>query len=143
MSVLHQSYQTGENVPKWIVILRVVLGLSLILKAYNFFTNVELKQYFAGTGFLNNASWLISVIPWIHLIGGILIVIGLFTRIASLVQIPILFGAVILVNLKSGAADLPFSILILVLVIVFAFIGGGYFSLDDTYRGAVVKNEQS
>lgn len=136
MGLLHQSYQTGENVPKWIVILRIVLGLSLMLKAYNFFRDqVELTQNFAETEFLSKLDWAIAYIPWIHLIGGLLILVGLFTRLASLIQIPILFGAVIFVNLKqTGGSDLPFSFLILVLVIAFSFVGGGYLSLDEAYR---------
>ena len=140
MGLLHQSYQTGENVPKWIFILRIVLGLSLILKAYNFFTNTQLETYFTESGFLQSAGWLVAVIPWIHLIGGILIMVGLFTRLASLVQIPILFGAVIFVNLKSGGiADLPFSFLILVLVIVFSFVGGGAYSMDNSFRKPIAQ----
>ena len=54
MGLLHQTYQTGENVPKWIFVLRIVVGLSLILKAYSFFNNPAILQNaFAGstTGF--------------------------------------------------------------------------------------------
>ncbi|MEO7524273.1 MAG: DoxX family protein [Ferruginibacter sp.] len=134
--MLHQTYQTGENVPKWIFVLRIVVGLSLILKAYTFFNNPEiLNNSFANSGFLKSTNFLIPLVPWINLIGGILLTVGLFTRLAALVQIPLMFGAVLFVNLKDTAtADLPFSFLILVLVVVFSFIGGGYFSLDDLYR---------
>lgn len=136
MGLLHQSYRTGENVPKWIFILRIVVGLSLILKAYTFFVKPEILQNsFANSGFLKATDFLIPVVPWVNLIGGILLTVGLFTRLAALVQIPLMFGAVLFVNLKDTAtADLPFSFLILVLVVVFSFIGSGSFSLDDTYR---------
>ncbi len=139
MGLLHQSYSTGENVPKWVVILRIVLGFSLLLKGVKFISqSSELQSHFADISILKSMPWLISVIPWVHIIGGILIVLGLFTRIASLVQVPILFGAVILVNLKGGlyggVSELPFSLIVLVLVIVFSFIGGGYLSLDDKFR---------
>ena len=141
MGLLHQSYQTGENVPKWIFILRIVVGVCLILKAYQFFNNSQaLENAFAGSGFLSATAWLIPLIPWINLIGGILLLVGLFTRLAALVQIPLMFGAVLFVNLKDTAtADLPFSFLILVLVVVFSFIGGGYLSVDDMYRKPLVK----
>lgn len=140
MGLLHQTYQTGENVPKWIFILRIVVGLSLILKAYNFFNNREvLENAFHGSGFLSSTSWLIPLIPWVNLVGGIMLVVGLFTRLAAMVQIPLMFGAVLFVNLKDTAtADLPFSFLILVLVIVFSFVGGGYFSLDNAYRKPIL-----
>lgn len=141
MGLLHQSYQTGENVPKWVFILRIVVGLSLILKAYTFFNNpVILQNSFAASGVLQSTDFLIPIVPWVNLIGGILLVVGLFTRLAALVQIPLMFGAVLFVNLKDTAtADLPFSFLILVLVVVFSFIGGGYFSLDDAYRKPLVQ----
>ncbi len=138
MGIMHQSYRTGENVPKWIVILRVVLGISLILKAFTFFNNkAELAKYFSEDSFLKNMVWLIDYVPWVHVVGGILILVGFFTRLASLVQIPILFGAVVFVNMKQGVgsgSDLPFSFLILVLVIAFSFVGGGYMSMDNTFR---------
>lgn len=145
MGVLHQSYETGENVPKWIFILRFVLGLSLILKGYNFIKdNQQLQHSFAESGFLKNATWLISVIPWLHLIGGILILVGLFTRLASVIQIPILFGAVIFVNLKdTGGADLPFSFLILVLVVVFTFVGAGNLSMDNSFRKPLIDDRNN
>ncbi len=141
MSLLHQSYQTGENVPKWVFILRIVVGLALILKAYTFFNNPTiLNNAFANSGILKSTNFLIPLVPWVNLIGGILLTVGLFTRLAALVQIPLMFGAVLFVNLKDTAtADLPFSFLILVLVVVFSFIGGGYFSLDDAYRKPLAK----
>ncbi len=63
-----------------------------------------------------------------------MIVIGLFTRIAALLQIPILIGAIIFVNTKSGVysgeSDLLFSIIVLVLLIFFLIEGGGPYSVD-------------
>jgi uncharacterized membrane protein YphA (DoxX/SURF4 family) len=145
MGIMHQSYRTGENVPKWIVILRVVLGISLILKAITFFNNAgDLEKSFAENSMLKDLTWLMGVIPWVHLIGGILILVGFFTRLAALIQIPILFGALIFVNLKEGFyatnSDLPFSFMILVLVIAFSFVGGGYMSLDNVYRKPLDQN---
>lgn len=143
MGLLHQSYQTGENVPKWIFILRIVVGVSLMFKAYTFFKNPEILQNaFAGSGFLSQTAWMIPIVPWVNLIGGVMLTVGLFTRLAALAQIPFMFGAVLFVNLKdTTTADLPFSFLILVLVVVFSFIGAGGFSLDDTYRKPLVKPE--
>jgi uncharacterized membrane protein YphA (DoxX/SURF4 family) len=94
---------------------------------------------------LKNALWMISVLPWIHLIGGILIIVGLFTRLASIIQLPILIGAVFFVNLKNGLygdqSDLPLSILVLVLVIFFSIEGSGYISLDYVLRKPIEKEE--
>jgi putative oxidoreductase len=146
MGIMHQSYRTGENVPKWIVVLRIVLGLSLIYKGIMFFNNAgALQEYFTTIDILKNFTWTTAFIPWVHIIGGVLILFGLFTRLASLLQIPILFGALIFVNLKDGVytnnSDLPFSFMILVLVIAFSFVGGGYLSLDDAWRKPLPEKE--
>lgn len=147
MSLLHQSYKTDENLPRWIVVIRLVLGASLIFKAIKFFNNSqELTSYFQESSMLKNLAWAIPVIPWIHIIGGILIIVGLFTRLASFVQLPVLIVAVFFINLKNGLyggeSDLPLSILVLVLTIFFSFEGAGYYGLDNIWRKPLEKSEQ-
>jgi len=67
-----------------------------------------------------------------------LIFLGLFTRLFSLIQVPILLGAIVFVNMtesaKGAQSELPFSFLMLVLVIVFFIEGGGFMSLDNYVR---------
>lgn len=73
-----------------------------------------------------------------------MILAGLFTRLSCLIQIPVLFGAVILVNIKqdvySGESDLLFSFVILVLLIFFFVEGGGPLSLDNFLRNPLKKD---
>jgi hypothetical protein len=72
------------------------------------------------------------------LLGGVFIVIGLFTRLAVLFQIPILVGAIIFVNAKQGVyqgqSNLFFSIVVLVFLLVFLIQGSGKTSLDRVWR---------
>jgi putative oxidoreductase len=74
----------------------------------------------------------------VHLIGGLLIAIGLITRVAILFQLPILLGAVLLMNSHSGMFDAyaqgGVTILTLVLLFVFLVIGSGPFSMDEYMR---------
>jgi len=100
MGMLHQLQQWSiTHHPKWLVVLRVALGLSLMLKGISFVSNnVTLQLLLRGTSF-EAQNWLITVIPWVHLLGGFFIVIGLFTRWAVLAQLPILLGAVFFINL--------------------------------------------
>jgi uncharacterized membrane protein YphA (DoxX/SURF4 family) len=69
-----------------------------------------------------------------HLIGGALLAVGLYTRLAALVQIPVLVGAVTLVHWQDGllSADqsLEFSVLVLFLLVLVALFGAGPWSLD-------------
>lgn len=125
--------------PKWLVILRVVLGLLLFIKGVGFIqNNVLLSDVVSQTEFIKKATWLTTIIPWLHLLGGSFILAGLFTRLSCLVQIPIVFGAVLFVNVKqglfAGGSDLPFSIIILMLLVFFFVEGGGPLSLDNFLR---------
>jgi len=99
-----------------------------------------LQQIIDESSSLNNFTWLPQVITWAHLLGGFLIVVGLFTRLACLLQIPILLGAIIFVHVKNGFisfnTDLIFSIFILLLLIVFFIEGGGKISLDQYFKTA-------
>lgn len=146
MSLLHQMNEwSSRHHPKWLVILRVVLGLCLFLKGLGFIQNdVILSGLIFQTSFIQKASWLNTLIPWLHLLGGAMILAGLFTRFWCLVQIPILLGAVIFVNAKKGVfageSDLLFPIIILILLIFFFIEGGGPLSLDNFLRNPSKKN---
>ena len=140
MSLMHQMNEwSSKHHPKWLVVLRVVLGLCLFLKGVSFIeNNVMLSNVISQTSFIKNAGWLTTIIPWLHLLGGSLILAGIFTRLSCLVQIPILLGAIIFVNVKqgfyAGGSDLLFSIIILMLLIFFFIEGGGPLSLDNFLR---------
>jgi putative oxidoreductase len=139
MGFAHQieSWSYRHN-PKWLVVLRAGLGLCLFIKGIQFIYNsVLLDQIFADS-LLSRFEWISTALPFIHLLGGALIIAGLFTRFFCLVHIPILLGAVFLVNIQqgffSGGTDLLFSLIILLLLCFFLVEGGGYFSLDHAFR---------
>lgn len=140
MSLMHQMNEwSSKHHPKWLVVLRVALGICLFLKGLGFIqNNVELTSYFSETSYFQTATWLNTVIPWIHLLGGSMIIVGLFTRLWTLVQIPILLGAVFFVNAKTGVfageSDLMFAIIVLVLLVFFFIEGGGPISLDNYFK---------
>ena len=150
MSLLHQKSWSGKNIPHWVVTVRVVLGVCLIYKGYDFLQHKDqLDTFFAETNMIKNFIWMIKLLPWIHIIGGLMILVGLLTRFMCLIQIPIVLGAVVFVNVRSGLdegasgaeSELPFSFLILVLVIVFVIEGGGYLSLDNFIRKPIKPDE--
>ncbi len=139
MSLLHQINEWGnKHHPKWLVAIRVVLGFCLFIKGFGFIRDQTLlSNLITQTAFSGQASWLATVIPWVHLLGGSLIIVGLLTRLSVLAQIPILIGAVFFVNVRLGlyatGSDLLFSIIILLLLIFFLIEGGGPISLDSYF----------
>ena len=74
-----------------------------------------------------------------HLLGGPLIAFGLVTRIMCAIQLPLLVGAVALVNFKEfqsagSRLELEISIIVLIGLIVFMIFGAGKFSIDEKRR---------
>jgi uncharacterized membrane protein YphA (DoxX/SURF4 family) len=124
--------------PRWLVFLRVILGVCLILKGISFMSDtVHLESLLAETSINNLSGWIAIVITWLHLLGGFFIIVGLFTRVTTLLLIPILLGAVLLVNLPKGifapGSEFGFSLAVLILLIVFFIEGGGRLSLDNYF----------
>jgi putative oxidoreductase len=145
MSLLHQMNEwSSKHHPKWLVVLRAALGLCLFIKGVGFIqNNVILTEIVSQTAIIQKAGWLNTLIPWLHLLGGAMILVGLFTRFWCLVQIPILIGAILFVNVKqglfAGESDLLFSIIVLILLVFFFIEGGGPLSLDSFLRNPAKK----
>lgn len=127
--------QNHEDVFKDLV--RMYLGVGLFVKGLYFMSHRnELDQLL---GQLDNAAFAQAaaahyVIP-VHIVGGLLLAIGLLTRLAALLQIPILLGAVFYVYLPQMALidprqNLEFSALVLFLLLLVVAFGPGRLSVD-------------
>ncbi len=125
----------NDNRDMAIEALRIYLGISLLIKGINFLSDPEqAAQYMDMTnlpffGFLS-----IHVVAIVHIACGFLLAIGLITRVAALIQVPLLLGAVFFVHLQQGmfsrGQDLEYVILVLLLLLVFVVYGGGQLSVD-------------
>jgi uncharacterized membrane protein YphA (DoxX/SURF4 family) len=75
---------------------------------------------------------LMHYIIFAHIAGGGLIAVGLLTRVACIIQIPILLGALILVrwNIMQHFSEFFLALFTLILLCYFLIIGSGPWSLD-------------
>ena len=112
----------------WIDVLRMILGIGLIAKGFLFMANISALYNNLELHFGIVASGAAFMIAGIHLLAGFLILIGLATRLACLVQIPILIGAIILLNINSTSTEIVSSVAAFLLLIFFAIRGSGKFS---------------
>jgi putative oxidoreductase len=133
-----EKWSMAHN-PRWLVFIRVALGISLLLKGVLFISNTaDLGTIISGSAVINSSNWLGFIITWAHLFGGFLIIIGLLTRWAVLINIPILIGAILFVNAPkgvfAGGSELGFSIIVLLLLLLFFVEGGGHYSLDRYFQ---------
>ena len=132
---LKKSIATPNGNQVLLLIVRISLGLALFVKGISFIrNNVTLNRIFEASLVLKEYLWLKTLIPWFHLLGGALIIVGLFTRIIAISQITILICAIIFANsangLFNGERVWPVILPLLLLLIVFLIYGGGYYSLD-------------
>src|SRR4051812_42693481 len=73
---------------------RIYLGVGLIFKGISFVNHPEALASLHGT----SLETLAPIVPYVHIVGGALLAIGLLARLAAIVNIPILFAAVFLVH---------------------------------------------
>ncbi|MHA4807207.1 DoxX family protein [Flavitalea flava] len=135
----HIQDWSATHHPRWLVVLRIGLGLCLFAKGILFMSNsVYLEELIARTPMAEYSGWLPILITCANLLGGFLLIVGLLTRWAALIQIPILLGAIIFINAQKGSglvngSELSMAIVVLVLLIVFLVEGGGPLSLDSYF----------
>jgi putative oxidoreductase len=142
MSVITNVERWGNSHrPGFLDLFRIALGLFITFKGLFFITHMhELENTTAGVNMWFAGAFLSHYVIFAHILAGPLIVVGLFTRIACLIQIPILIGAVILVNAPKGLfsvgnhMELEISLIVLVGLIVFMIFGAGRFSIDAKRR---------
>ncbi|WP_026896849.1 DoxX family membrane protein [Daejeonella oryzae] len=124
---------------KWLDVIRIILGIIILLKGISFVSDTSvLKELFVQNSVYSFsglvAMSLTHIVAFAHLAGGILIILGLLTRFAVVVQIPVLLGAVFFVNISQGFSplnsELWLSVLVLFLLILFWIVGSGPYSVD-------------
>ncbi|MDP4212975.1 MAG: DoxX family protein [Bacteroidota bacterium] len=140
MTITNVTEKTNEQ-PRWLTIVRAALGLILIYKGVSFIRGTAvLKSMIQQTGvemFSQNSDTLVFVITFFNLLGGLFIAVGLFTRTCSIVLIPLLIIADFFVNIKAvnnNIFELILSIIVLLLLVLFAVKGSGALSADEYFR---------
>lgn len=116
-------------------LIRAFLGVALFVRGVILASDPAAITTLAGE---DKIYWWYSYITVAHIIGGFSLAVGLLTRLGSLLQIPVLFGAVFLVHLKQGllsvGQSLELSVLVLVLLLIHFVFGGGSLSVDNSLK---------
>jgi putative oxidoreductase len=118
-------------------LLRLILGIVYIMHAYLavvVFGPAGMIDYQAKNGvpFAEIGTWYLIVA---HGLGGIFLVLGLFTRWAALANVPVMVGALLFVHLKNGfwahsrPSGYEYVLVLAVVSLAVAMIGGGALTL--------------
>ena len=133
-----------QQIAKWehprhkilVLVLRVILGLIITFKGIVFINNFEyLDSLLRHSTFSAGISFWLYYIVFAHLLGGIFIIVGLLTRVAVLIQVPVLAGAVFFINpWEHGFAlngEFALSLLVLCMLLYFLIMGPGEISMEN------------
>jgi putative oxidoreductase len=118
-------------------LLRLILGVVYIMHAYLAVVVLGPAGMIAyqaknGVPFAEIGTWYLILA---HGLGGIFLVLGLFTRWAALANVPVMVGALLFVHLKNGfwahtkPSGYEYVLVLLVVSLAVAMIGGGALTL--------------
>ena len=133
MGIIKKLNKWANRHTNWpIDILRMALGLFLVVKGFQFVGNSQkLYDRVESADSLAGSIVAIHYIAPAHLVGGLLIFVGLLTRWASIAQIPILIGAIIVnLSVENQNTELLLSVITLLLCLFFTLYGSGKRSAD-------------
>src|SRR5579859_2958028 len=106
MNLVQRMEHWGDrHHPQWLDYLRIALGVFLCYKGVQFLSNMGamLDLMTNKMSFGSFTSVLMSnYISFAHILGGILLILGVLTRFACILQIPILLGAIFFINLSPN-----------------------------------------
>ena len=136
-AVLKLESWADHHHPKWIDLLRVVLGIIFIVKGVALIEHREQVIQMMEKSNIDLFTFSLSsqyVIAF-DLAGGLFIAIGLLTRLIALFQLPIIVLSIIFINYHQNLfalnSELGYLVLILALVLFFLFYGSGPISVDN------------
>lgn len=137
MNLINRVEHWGDrHHPQWLDYFRIALGIIILAKGISFVNDQDaVRRLIEQTNFQLSIWGAVHYVVFTHLVGGLFIILGFQTRLASLLLFPILFGAVFFINITNGFSflnsELWLSIVVLITLIVFVVMGSGKYSLDN------------
>lgn len=130
-----------RTVPYGLFLLRVTLGLLFLahagLKIF-VFTPAGTAQFFASLGLPGVLAYLTIAV---EVIGGVALILGVMTRVAALVLVPVLLGAIVTVHGPAGffftnaGGGWEYLALWIVALVALALAGDGAYALRPSRNG--------
>ncbi|MBZ5570984.1 MAG: DoxX family protein [Acidobacteriia bacterium] len=124
--------------PLALVALRLVLGIIMVGHGYGKVFHGGLAQHVARVSSLGLPGWLAYPSAFAEFFGGILVILGLFTRCASLAIMIDMGVAIWKIHWKNGLlakGGTEFPLTLATIAFVLIFFGAGPIALDAIRRG--------
>jgi putative oxidoreductase len=135
MNTLENFWEYGDkHHPIWMDFIRIVLGAAFLIKGIQFLVNPLSGLEESTRAFLSIGA--MHYIVFAHIVGGLMIMLGLATRIAIIVQLPILVWAIFAAGSTVGVAyaGMAYIAIKLALSLLILFYGSGPLSVDAYWK---------
>lgn len=117
------------------VILRLALGLSMAVHGYQkVVPHAALHNFSTYVTTLGLPAWLGVVSAYTEFLGGILVLLGLFTRFASALIAINMLVALITVGIHQGFGIYNYIFALVAIAVMLTVYGGGTLSIDRKLR---------
>ncbi|MBR9999125.1 MAG: DoxX family protein [Cyclobacteriaceae bacterium] len=121
--------------PMWLDIIRIFLGIAIFIKGIFFIQNSDALLEIMQNSQIKGWAFIVEhQVAFTYLVGGILIAMGLLTRVAIAFSLLVFFGSIFCYVTQTGFfsvySDLAFSVIVFVLLIFYMILGPGKFSVD-------------
>ena len=133
------EYWGDRHHPRWMDIVRIALGIFLCYKGIDFLDNMsDLVGLMSSQASAGDFTYVLAghYVVFAHILGGILLVFGVLTRFACIIQLPVLLGAVFFVGTNKEMLrpynELFLTIIVLLLLVYFLVAGNGPWSVKVT-----------
>lgn len=125
--------------PMWLDIIRIFLGIAIFIKGIYFIQNSDALLEIMQSSRIKGWTFIVEhQVAFTYLVGGILIAMGLLTRVAIAFALLVFFGSIFCYITNTGFfsvySDLVFSIIVFALLIFYLIWGPGKFSVDAYMR---------
>ncbi|HEV8639794.1 MAG TPA: DoxX family protein [Methylomirabilota bacterium] len=136
-----------------LALLRIMLGIIFVMHGYYAAAVLGLERTRDLMTRIGNPEELSGLLTWYlfgaHFLGGLALIIGFWTTVAALAQVPIMAAAVFLLHWPQGffmhavmdgtsgraaVGGYEFALLVLVTTVAIVFTGPGAWSVDGAYR---------
>jgi putative oxidoreductase len=151
MDITHRITEIGHygdvHHPRWLDLLRISLGIAIFIKGVFFVNNSQALLDIMYNSSISGWAFIVEHhVAFTYLVGGILISIGLLTRIAIIFELPVFFGSIFCFIAKTGFfsvfSDFIFSIIVFILLIFFLVFGPGPISADAAMKARKDENRE-
>jgi uncharacterized membrane protein YphA (DoxX/SURF4 family) len=143
METINIADKLIPNNPSAYSFLRILTGMIILVRGFNFIfvtTTLQLMIRADVAVFAAQSATLSVIIAVLDIACGLFITVGFVTRTSAIIQIPILFVAAFIINMRHIGQDsfeFILSAVTFFLVILIAYRGSGPFSADEYFkRGA-------